>query len=426
MRAKLARLLAALLMAGACNAGNAAEILSYRVTLQPDFAQHAISGVMHIVVTSQGGTVLHLPLNDLQVSAVDTHGAPLPYRIENKQLAVDLPDADDGQHDVRIAYHGVPQEGLNFGPDYVASTWQGCDWMLCDEDPGKKAPLTLELLLPPGYVSLASGVPAGEVRLTPELVRHTWHEELPYSGYLYGFAAGKFHHVETHAGNIALHYYGVTEDVDALRRDFAPSAGMLAFLQEKAGVAMPHGAYRQLLIPGSEAQELSAFSVIGTEELAPMQANPQEDWAIVHEMAHQWWGNLLTCKNWSEFWLNEGITTFMVAAYKEQRWGHEAYVHEMAVQKKRYQAAIDAGYNKPLAYGGDYPSLKIRRAIQYAKGALFMEALRTELGDKVFWAGLRRYTQAHAGGSVISRDLQAAMEQAAGRKLDEPFGKWVY
>jgi aminopeptidase N len=201
---------------------------------------------------------------------------------------------------------------------------------------------------------------------------------------------------------------------------------MLAFLQEKAGVAMPHGAYRQLLIPGSEAQELTSFSVLGTDELAPMQDNPQEDWAIVHEMAHQWWGNLLTCKSWPEFWLNEGITSFMVAAYKEQRWGHDAYAHELALLQQRYQVAIDAGYDKPLSYGGAYPSLKIRRAIQYAKGALFMDALRTELGDKVFWAGLRRYTQAHAGGSVASADLQAAMEQACGHKLGVTFGKWVY
>jgi aminopeptidase N len=420
MRTKASAFLAAVLAVGTCRA---ADILFYRVTLQPDFAQRAISGVTRIVVDPKREPTLRLPLHDLHVTSVDADGAPLPYRIEDGQLILTLSGA--GPRELRIAYHGSPQEGLNFGPDYVNSAWQGCDWMLCDEDPGKKAPLALELLLPPGYVSLASGVPAGETRLTPGLVRHTWREERPYSSYLYGFAAGKFRHVEESAGMIVLHYYGVADD-SALRRDFAPSAGMLAFLQEKAGVAMPHGAYRQLLIPGSEAQELSAFSVIGTDELDPMQADPKEDWAIVHEMAHQWWGNLLTCKSWPEFWLNEGITTFMVAAYKEQHWGHDAYAHEMALQQKRYQVAIDAGYDKPLSYGGSYPSLKIRRAIQYAKGALFMDTLRRELGDYVFWNGLRRYTQTHAGGSVTSHDLQAAMERAAGRKLDVPFGEWVY
>ncbi|HEX7644731.1 MAG TPA: M1 family aminopeptidase [Burkholderiaceae bacterium] len=418
------RLLALAVALLAADAGQAADILAYRVTLQPDFARHAVSGITRITAeASRDNPRISLPLHDLQVTDIELDGAPLPVRIADGQLNATLPP---GHHELSIAYHGTPREGLNFGAGYVNSSWQGCDWMLCDEDPGKKAPLTIELLLPPGYVSIASGVPGGEQQLTPDLVRHTWREERPYSSYLYGFAAGKFHHAEETAGKVALHYYGVADDEVALRRKFAPSAGMLAFLQEKAGVAMPHGAYRQLLIPGSEAQELSAFSVIGTDELAPMQADPQEDWAIVHEMAHQWWGNLLTCRTWSEFWLNEGITTFMVAAYKEHRWGHEAYAREMALQRKRYQAAIDAGYDKPLSYGGSYPSLKIRRAIQYAKGALFMDALRAELGDEVFWDGMRRYTRAHAGGSVVSRDLQMAMEQAAGGKLDRLFVKWVY
>ena len=414
---------ALLLSAGA---SHAADILAYRVTLQPDFALQSISGVTHIAVHSEGESTMRFAVHDLQITGVDADGSALAYRVENGQLEVELERTTSPRHELRIAYHGSPREGLIFGPDYVTSVWQGCDWMICDEAPGHKAPIDIELLLPPGYASLASGVPLGEQRLTPTLVRHTWHEERPYSSYLYGFAAGKFHHAQETADGITLHYYGVVDDEPALRRKFAPTAGMLAFLQDKAGVAMPHGAYRQLLIPGSEAQELDAFSVIGTEELDPMLDQPEEDWVIVHEMAHQWWGNLLTCETWSEFWLNEGVTTFMVAAYKEQRWGRDAYRRELALLRKRYQTAIDAGYDKPLTYAGEYPSLKIRRAIQYSKGALFMDALRSELGEQAFWDGLRRYTQAHAGGSVASRELQIAMEQTAGRKLDVLFDTWVY
>lgn len=411
------------LAAGTCHA---AGIEAYRVSLQPDFANHAIAGVEHVTIDADGQEtqqlLLQLPLHQLQIDAIESGGKPQAYRIADGMLELSLPA---GRRVIDITYHGTPDEGLIFGTDYVASTWQASDWMICDEAPGRKAPMAIELLLPPGYQSIASGKPV-ETRSFGVLERHLWREDLPYSSYLYGFAAGKFHHVEESAGKVALHYYGVADDEAALRRKFAPTAGMLAFLQDKAGVAMPHGAYRQLLIPGSEAQELSSLAVIGTAELDPMLQDPHEDWVIVHEMAHQWWGNLLTCKTWSDFWLNEGITTFMVAAYKEQRWGHAAYEQELALAQKRWQVAIDAGQDKPLAYPGEYPSLKIRRAIQYYKGAIFMDALRRELGDTVFWNGLRRYTMAHAGASVTSRDLQTAMEQAAGRKLDVLFGKWVY
>ena len=417
----------ALLLTAVVDVSQAEEILAYRVQLQPDFAQHAIAGITRITIKPEGDAVLHFPVHDLQVAQVSLDGTAIPFHVDNKQLKLDLPP--DARHasrlQVDIVYHGAPQEGLIFGDDYVASTWQASDWMICDEAPGRKAPIDIELLLPPSYESLASGVPLDRLTIAPGLVRHRWHEERAYSSYLYGFAAGKFQHATEHAGQTDLHYYGVNDDADSLRRKFAPTAGMLAFLQDKAGVAMPHGAYRQLLIPGDEAQELTSLSVIGTDMLDPILTNPQEDWVIVHEMAHQWWGNLLTCKTWADFWLNEGITTFMVAAYKEQRWGHEAYAHELALQRKHYQVAIDAGYDKALTYGGEYPSLRVRRAIQYAKGALFMDALRTEVGDRLFWKGLRHYTQAHVGGSVTSHDLQLAMEQVAGRKLNVIFDQWV-
>ena len=80
----------------------------------------------------------------------------------------------------------------------------------------------------------------------------------------------------------------------------------------------------------------------------------------------------------------------------------------------------------PLSWPGAYPSLGVRRGVQYGKGALFMDALRTELGAPVFWAGLRRFTRTHADGVVTSRDLQRAFESEAERSLQPLFDKWVY
>lgn len=79
-----------------------------------------------------------------------------------------------------------------------------------------------------------------------------------------------------------------------------------------------------------------------------------------------------------------------------------------------------------LAYDGTYPSLKIRRAIQYSKGAIFMDALRSELGEESFWNGIRRFTTAHMGKTVSSHDLQSAFETSSGRDLSLIFSAWVY
>ena len=146
----------------------------------------------------------------------------------------------------------------------------------------------------------------------------------------------------------------------------------------------------------------------------------------MHELAHQWWGNLVTCATWRDFWLNEGITTFMTAAWKEHRYGRAAYIAELDVARARLAKASELGFDKPLAWNGQYPSLGTRRAIQYSKGALFMDHLRRELGERAFWSGLRKFTRDHAGGTVTSIDLQRAMERSSRRDLSALFATWVF
>lgn len=212
----------------------------------------------------------------------------------------------------------------------------------------------------------------------------------------------------------------------SLHAKFKDSARVLAFFEEKAGLPLPHPVYTQVLVPGGVAQEASSFSLIGKRMLDPILEEPQEDWVIVHEMAHQWWGNLITCAAWNEFWLNEGIAVFMTAVWKQQRWGEAAYQRELDLARKRWQLAKEAGFDKPLSWRGDYPSLSIMRAIHYSKGALFMNALRDEIGEHAFWDGFRRYSRVNAGRSVTANDLETAMEASAGRSLKTLFNAWVH
>jgi aminopeptidase N len=179
-------------------------------------------------------------------------------------------------------------------------------------------------------------------------------------------------------------------------------------------------------VDGEVAQEMSSFSVLGRALVEARRATASEDWAAAHELGHQFWGNLVTCADWPHFWLNEGMTTFMVAAWKEQRWGRAAYDRELELARKRHQTAVEAGFDVPLTFAGAYPSLRIKRAITYSKAVLFIDRLRQTMGDTAFWSALRAYTRKYGGRAVESRDFQAAFQAATRTDLCPVFAEWVY
>jgi aminopeptidase N len=367
--------------------------------------------------------------NALAVDSASLDGRPVRAELRDETWVFHLPRplARGRTAVLKASYHGVPKRGVTFGPRSVHASYWACDWMFCAQDrPGDKASFSLALQLPAGMSSVGPGRKTGERALPGGERLHLWRETRPYSAYLFGFSAGDFAQATERAGRVELAYLSDAASAAELPALFAPTDEMLAWFEAKAGVPFPHDRYAQVLTAGNAAQEMVSHALIGRAFLDPILTKPDEDWVIAHELAHQWWGNLVTCESFSEFWLNEGVTTFMVAAWKEHRWGRAAYDREMAIARNGRKRAADAGFDKPLSWAGEYPSLAVRRGVQYAKGALFMDALRTELGDAVFWAGLKRFTRAHAGGVVNSRDFQRAFEAEAGRTLQPLFDAWVY
>lgn len=411
--------------------GEGFDVSRYDVVLRPDLMDRSLSGHtrIHLRTTASALRSLSFSPNALEVVSAAVNGRVVSVRRTDAALTFDLAEvAPRGRRLVLDVQHrGRPTRGVTFGDGSIRASYWACDWMICLQDsPGDKAAFALDLRLPEGRASLAPGVLRSSRPAASGEIVHSWRQDEPRSPYLFGFAAGVFTEVRQTVGGVRLTYLGEGASAEELTRLFAPTADMLDFFQSRAGVPLPGGRYTQLLTPGSEAQEAAGFALIGRANIAPILETPQEDWVIAHELAHQWWGNSVTCSDWSEFWLNEGVTTFMVAAWKEHRWGRPAYDRELDLARRRLATAAAAGFDVPLSYQGPYPSLGVRRAVQYSKGALFMDALRTEIGERAFWEGLRGYTRRHVGGVVTSRDLQRAFEHASGRDLQPLFMRWVY
>ncbi|WP_242138467.1 M1 family aminopeptidase [Sphingomonas sp. TREG-RG-20F-R18-01] len=411
--------------------GDGFEVTSYRLALTPDIQNRTVAGREAITLraTVDGVRRLNFSANALGIDSAVLDGVALAHTVEGDVLSFHLPRQLRRGRTVKLelSYHGRPARGFAGSAETLYTSYFACDWMVCSQNKfGEKAVFSLDLRVPAGMTSLSVGSMIAR-RPTPDGSEvQSWKAPRPYSAYLYGFAVGRFTQVREWVGSKMLTYLSDTADADQLKRRLAGTRGMVAFLSAKAGVPLPVADYSQLLVDGGEAQEAATYSVLGTNALPMKPDDASEDWAIVHELTHQWWGNLITCETLKDFWLNEGITTFMTAAWKEHRYGRGAYDAELDVAKGRLEKARVTGFDKPLAWNGSYPTLGVRRAIQYSKGALFMAQLRVTLGDAAFWAGLRRYTRDHAGGTVTSIDLERAMEESSGRDLRPLFAEWVF
>jgi aminopeptidase N len=411
--------------------GEGFQVERYEVELRPDLDTTAISGSESIAVESavDGLAKLAFSANALRITGATMDGAPVAAQSSEEAIIFTLPHplGKGGKAVLRFRMEGRPARGVTASAGSLYTGYFACDWMVCLQDsPGDKADLALDLLLPAGIRSVGIGRSAPAEAVAGGLVRHRWRSTRPYSSYLYAFAAGPF---EPRSSGIAqgdLVYLDMTGTGADLAALFRETPAIAAFFAEKAGMKLPDRRYVQLLVPGSEAQETAGYSLIGKTELDDEQSDPSSAWVVAHEMAHAWWGNLVTCATWRDFWLNEGIATFMDAAWREHRSGEAAYRQALEVARRRVARARAMGYDKPLAWPGKYPSLGVRRAVQYSKGALFLAELRRTIGEAAFWNGLRRFTRRNAGGIVTSRDFQEAMEKASRRDLSPIFGTWVY
>ncbi|HEX8533889.1 MAG TPA: M1 family aminopeptidase, partial [Allosphingosinicella sp.] len=286
------------------------DVERYSVSLVPEPATKSVSGRERIEFRSLTPDLRTLSFspNALTIESATLDGRPVRVSSDKASIRFELPRPIGKGRSATLSfrYHGVPARGVTATAASMYTSYFACDWMVCLQDaPGDKADFTLELRLQRGMSSLSVGRLVRTVPAPDGTTVHRWRTTRPYSAYLFGFAVGPFIRAIEKAEGAELTYLGEGASAPELRRLFAETPAMVRFLSDKAGVKLPDGRYAQLLVQGREAQEAATYALIGKGELDRSVADPQSGWVIVHELAHMWWGNLVTTATWRDFWLNE-------------------------------------------------------------------------------------------------------------------------
>jgi aminopeptidase N len=402
----------------------------YSAKVEPDLRTKTLAGRVQIQLTTRaaGYEMLEFDRGELEIRRVSIDGAARPFTMDPGHLLVSLAGLSraGARLTIVVEYTGAPRFGLEFAPELsqVYTIFSTSQWLVCDDIPSDKATIDLELVLPAGFQAVANGRQVSRQTRPDGKQVLNWRESRAIPTYTFGFAAGPF--TQAQEDHARLRYLGAGFSADELRQIFHETADIRAFLERRSGVRYDGPTYTQVLVADTIGQELGDFSLMSREYGRSVLSDPKAITLIAHEFAHQWWGNRVTCRDWTQFWLNEGFATFMAAAYVENRFGREAYREAIGKLRDRYAAVKAKGEDHALEFSEwTHPSAR-DRTIVYQKGAYVLYQLRLELGDKAFWKAIRDYTREYFGKSVTTHQFQVAVERSSGRDLAWFFRKWVY
>lgn len=416
--------------ATAARAGANLDVLHYLARIEPDIAGKTLRGQVSIrlALRSEGAQQLEFDAGDLEIETVSERGRALAFDKAEQRLRVRLPQPGRAgeRHEIDVTYRGAPRYGLEFHPERgeVYTVFSTSQWLVCVDAPSERASLDLTLTVPSGLKAVGNGRLVSKSALGGRRDSYRWRQDQPMPSYVYGFAAGRYNEAGGAGENGELRFLSAELQGPQLRKLFADTADMLRFFGRRAGIRY-RGTYSQVLVAKTIGQELDGVALLSEAYGREALEKPEAQGLIAHELAHQWWGNMVTNADWGQFWLNEGFANFMAAAYMEHRFGEAAYRERVDGWKRRVDKLRESGKDHALVYAHWTKPSADDRAVVYQKGAYVLHLLRQELGERAFWRGVRTYTRAYYGHSATSADLRRVMERASGRDLSAFFARWV-
>ena len=276
-----------------------------------------------------------------------------------------------------------------------------------------------------GFDAVSNGKLIEKKQNADKTVTFHWLQDKPHVAYLITLVVAKFDIVQEDWNGIPVLYYVPKGRQSDVARSFGRTRDMLTFFSDRFGIKYPWDKYAQVVAEqyGGGMENTSATTLTDRalhDERSMLDSTP--DGLISHELAHQWWGDLITCRDWAHLWLNEGFASYAEVLWAEHHDGPEEGAYNL-IQKSR--PAISGGKDRPVV-DRRYPnSGAMFDSRAYPKGAWVLHMLRRRLGDDVFFKGLQQYGNDFRLQCADTNDFRRTLERVTGRSLERFFYDWT-
>ena len=428
------------------------DVLNYTIRTRFDVPNKAVIGDETVTLKplASGFKSFDLDASSMKIEAVtlSDSNTTLQWIQPPDKLAITLDRAYEPAEaiNIRIQYRATPEKGIYFVPQTrsgmglskPAQIWSQGEpeenhyWFPCYDFPDDKATSEQYITTGADEIAISNGALVETTNNADGTHTFHWKMDQPHSSYLISLVVGNYAKLTDAYKNIPVEYYTYHGTEEIARRAFSKTPEMMRVFSEKLNFEFPFNKYAQTIVANfifGGMENVTATTHADTEILNGGITNDSRlstENLISHELSHSWFGDLVTCKDWSQAWLNEGFATFMEAAFREQEAGHDAYLAEMRSDAFLYFLEDNFKYRRPIVYDRYRQPVDLFDATLYKKGALVLHMLRETVGDEMFWKALHNYLVENQNKVVETSDLERAFEETTGQKLDWFFEQWVY
>jgi aminopeptidase N len=417
-----------------------------RIALRFDLEQKKVLGeVTHsLSILRDGTSKIAFDSVGLTIQSVTVNKAAAKFETAADKLIVPLPSAakTGEKFEIAIRYEGKPSKGIYFilpdkdYPDRPKQIWtqgesEDTRYYLPTYDyPNNRLTTDTIITVPASWITVSNGKLISVTDAGKGLKTWTWKESLPSSTYLITVVAGEFEEVKDSWRGIPVTYYAPKGRGDRLPVNYSRTPAMIDLFSKKLGVDYPWEKYAQTMVDDfvaggmeNSSATTNTSSSLNHAKIAE-ELTTNEDGLISHELGHQWFGDLVTCKDWGDIWLNEGFATFMNYVWIEAHYPKDQSEYERWSNARGW---FEDGnlYTKPIVRH-DFDDSSEFDGNAYTKGGWVLYMLRHQLGEDVFYRGLKHYLEVNRGKNVVTADLAKAMEEATHTNVDQFFSQWLY
>lgn len=420
------------------------ELLFLTLDLRVDLEAERVSGTVTHRVRGRAGAA-KLTLDAVEIDILEVRGAAHATHARHLVLSWAEPFEDGEEREVTIGFRvEKPRAGVYFSmpsesrPD--AATFAVTDheteraryWLPTVDHPSARPRLRTTITARDELTVLANGRYLESQAVEPGWKKITYELDAPCPSYLTCFAVGRFVSYQgAKVRDVPVEAYAPDTFAAAdVERTFGKTSDIAHVLESIVGAPLPYPCYRQFAATGIGGAMENITLVSWDDRFVLDEALAREEQDLVdivnvHEMAHAWFGDHVTCRDHSHAWLKESFATYVESLYLERTRGEDALHADLLGNRDAYFAEHDDRYKRPIVTRRFESSWDLFDAHLYPGGALRLHALRCELGDEAFFAGVRLYLARHGGGTAETDDLRRALEQTSGRELARFFDQWL-